>query len=106
MSPTPIPGADGVAARSAPLLEYVTLPFCRDCTTFEAILATVRRDLAHFEARAIPADSARGRQLSVERGILRFPIIVLNGDVIAIESIAEDELRQRLQQAQATQPDG
>lgn len=106
MSSTPLPGAGGAAARSAPLLEYVTLPLCSDCTTFEAVLARVRADSPGIEARAVPADSARGRHLSVEHGILRFPIIVLNGEVIAVESITEDELRLCLRHALESQPDG
>lgn len=79
-----------------PLLEYVTLPFCRDCLRFEALLAEVRVDYPKLDVRAVPADSVHGRQLSVEQGIMRFPVIVLDGDVIAIESISAEDLRRFL----------
>ena len=85
-------------APSAALLEYVTLPFCRDCVEFEALLERVRGDFPTLEIRAVAADSARGRELSLERGIMRFPVIVLDNAVIGIESIAEQDLRRRLSQ--------
>ncbi len=80
------------------LLEYVTLPFCRDCVEFEALLERVGRDFPTLETRAVAADSARGRELSLDRGILRFPVIVLDNAVIGIESIAEQDLRRLLSQ--------
>ena len=81
------------------LLEYVTLPFCRDCLRFEALLAEVGVDYPKLNVQAVRADSARGRELSVEQGILRFPVIVLDGDVIAIESISAEDLRWFLDRA-------
>lgn len=78
------------------LLEYVTTPFCRDCLRFETLLREVRTDFPALAVRAVAADSARGRELSLERGIMRFPVIVLDGDVIAVESISEEDLRRHL----------
>ena len=49
-----------------------------------------------MEVRAIAADSTRGMALSIGRGILRFPIIVLDDEVVAVESISEEELRSAL----------
>ena len=80
------------------LLEYVTTPFCRDCRRFEALLAGVLPDFPIVEARPVAADSERGGELSLMRGIMRFPIIVLDGEVIAVESISEEQLRRHLQQ--------
>lgn len=77
----------------------MTLAFCRDCVTFEALLAQVEVDYPDLRVRAVPAESARGRKLSVEQGILRFPVIVLGGEVIAIESISEEQLRRHLDRA-------
>lgn len=87
------------AAPSAALLEYVTLPFCRDCVEFEVLLERVRNEFPTLEIRAVAADSARGRELSLDRGIMRFPVIVLNSAVIGIESIAEQDLRRHLSES-------
>jgi glutaredoxin len=76
-----------------PLLEYVTTTGCTDCRDFEDVLARVRPDFPALEVREVPGESARGLALSVERGVLRFPIVVLDDEIIAIESIAEEELR-------------
>jgi hypothetical protein len=80
----------------SPLLEYVTSAGCRDCRTFEVLAARVSPDFPMVEIRAIAADSARGIALSVGRGILRFPVVVLDDDVLAIESITEEALRRAL----------
>ena len=84
--------------RSAPppksaLLEYVSSPGCSDCRAFEALIARVAPEYPVLEVRAVAADSPRGIGLSVGRGILRFPIIVLDDTVLAIEAIAEADLR-------------
>lgn len=84
------------------LLEYVTLPFCRDCDRFEALLPEIGAAFPALEVSAVLADSPRGRQLSIERGIMRFPVIVLGGEVIAIETISEDDLRRNLERVEAT----
>ena len=89
--------------RSAPmtrnaLLEYVSSPDCSDCRAFEALIARVAPDYPALEVHAVAADSPRGIALSVERGILRFPVIVLADEVLAIETIAEPDLRAALQQ--------
>lgn len=89
-----------------PLLEYVTLPYCRDCLRFELTLDSVHKDFPALEARAVPADSARGRELSLEQGIMRFPVIVLGGGVIAVESISEADLRWHLERAREAEPNG
>ena len=82
------------------------LPHCRDCLRFELILDSVRKDFPALEAKAVPADSARGRELSLEQGIMRFPVIVLGGGVIAVESISEADLRWHLQRGQEAEPNG
>ena len=84
--------------RSAPpttsgRLEYVSSPGCTDCRAFEALIARVSPDYPAIEVRAVPADSPRGIALSLGRGILRFPIIVLDDEVLAIEAISEADLR-------------
>lgn len=84
------------APAPAPLLEYVTPSGCADCRQFEALVARVRPDFPTVEVRAVAADSARGLALSLGRGILRFPVIVLDDEVLAIESIAEGDLRTAL----------
>jgi glutaredoxin len=91
----PSPG-DGVPT---PVLEYVTLPYCRDCSRFEDLLAAVIGDYPGVELRAVDADSSRGRALSIEQGILHFPVIVLEGAVIGVESMTEVELRSALAEA-------
>ncbi|MBA2633379.1 MAG: hypothetical protein H0U86_10340 [Chloroflexi bacterium] len=102
MPPTPAAEPFEPSQVSRSLLEYVTLPFCRDCSHFEALLGKLRHEFPSLEARAVPADSPRGRQLSLEQGIMRFPVIVLGGAVIAIETIPEDDLRRHLERALAT----
>jgi glutaredoxin len=99
-SPAPEPPEPSAANRW--LLEYVTLPFCHDCVRFEALLGKVRPEFPALEARAVPADSPRGLQLSLDQGIMRFPVIVLGGDVIAIDTISEDDLRGHLERVAAT----
>lgn len=94
-APEPLPGD----LPGELLLEYVTLPFCRDCLRFEELLGDVRVDYPELQVRAVPADSVRGRQLSVEQGIMRFPVIALGGEVIAIESVAAEDLRWHLDRA-------
>lgn len=99
MPPIPAPERVPASRRGDLLLEYVTLPSCRDCLRFEALLAEVRGEYPKLDVRAVPADSVRGRQLSVEHGIMRFPVIVLDGEVIAIESISAEILRWFLDRA-------
>ena len=79
-----------------PLLEYVTSQGCPDCRAFETLVDRVGADYPTVEVRAVAADSVRGIALSLGRGILRFPIIVLDDEVLAIESIAETDLRAAL----------
>lgn len=76
-----------------PILEYVTIPSCADCRTFERLLEQVLPDYPEVEVREVAGETPRGLAISVERGVLRFPVIVLDDEVIAIESIAESELR-------------
>ncbi|MGH2462442.1 MAG: hypothetical protein ACRDFZ_02305 [Candidatus Limnocylindria bacterium] len=98
MSPEPRPVADD---SERPLLEYVTMANCRDCRRLERLLAEVRPDFPGVEVREVPADSARGRQASLELGVLRFPVVLLDGDIIAVERISEEDLRWFLAQATA-----
>lgn len=91
---------DAIAGR--PLLEYVTSPGCGDCRSFERVLARVAPDFPSVDVRAVEAASARGIALSLGRGILKFPVIVLDGEVVAIESIAEPDLRGALLAAAAS----
>lgn len=79
-----------------PLLEYVTSPGCADCRAFEALVGRVLGDFPAVEVRAVAADSVRGLALSLGRGMLRFPVIVLDDEVLATESIAEADLRAAL----------
>ena len=90
----PGPGFDQVAS---PLLEYVTTQGCSDCLRFEELLAQIHPDFPTVEVREVAGETARGLQISVGRGVLRFPIIVLDDEVIGIESISEDALRQALE---------
>ena len=76
--------------------EYVPSSGCPDCPAVEALVARVATDFPTLEVRAVPAESARGTALSLGRGILRFPVIVLDDEVLAIESIAEGDLRTAL----------
>jgi thiol-disulfide isomerase/thioredoxin len=84
------------AASASALLEYVSSSGCSDCRVFEALIALVALDYRDLEVRAVAADSARGRALSIGRGILRFPVIVLDDEILAIESITEADLRAAL----------
>ena len=53
-------------------------------------------DFPDVEVRKVPADTARGMAISVELGVLRFPVIVLDDELIAVESIPEAALRATL----------
>jgi glutaredoxin len=75
------------------LLEYVTIPGCTDCHRFERLLDQVMPDFPEVEVREVAGETSRGMAISVERGVLRFPVIVLDDDIIAVESIAESDLR-------------
>lgn len=77
------------------------MPNCRDCSRLERVLGAVRDDYPGVEIREVRADSERGRQASLEQGVLRFPVVLLNREIIAIESIGEDDLRWFLNQATA-----
>lgn len=89
----PRPNLDRFAS---PLLEYVTSPGCSDCRRFEELLARVQPDFPSLDVREVAGESARGLQISVERGVLRFPIIVLDDEIIGIEAITEEALRAAL----------
>lgn len=89
------PDADASAA-SRPLLEYVTIPACADCRRFEELLERIRPDFPELDIREVPAETPRGMAISVERGALRFPVIVLDDEIIAVETIDESTLRARL----------
>ena len=75
------------------VLEYVSTSGCADCRSFERLLERVHPDYPWVEVRAVAADSTRGMDLSIGRGILRFPVIVFDDNVIAVESISEEGLR-------------
>ena len=79
-----------------PLLEYITRPGCADCRRFEELLARVQPDFPSLEVREVAGESERGVRISVGRGVLRFPIIVLDDEIIGIEAITEDALRRAL----------
>lgn len=79
-----------------PLLEYVTIPGCGDCRRFEELLERVIPDFPEVQVHEVTADTPRGMAISVERGVLRFPVIVLDDEVIAVESIGEAALRSTL----------
>lgn len=81
-----------------PLLEYVTSPGCADCRRFEELLMRVQPDFPSVEVRKVAGASARGLRISVGRGVLRFPIIVLDDEIIGIETITEEALRRALLQ--------
>lgn len=91
----PSPDLDRFAS---PLLEYVTSLGCSDCRRFEELLTRVQPDFPSLDVREVAGASARGLEISVGRGVLRFPIIVLDDDIIGIETITEDALRQALVQ--------
>lgn len=99
MSPSPAPERVPDSRPGDLLLEYVTLPFCRDCLRFEAQVGEMAGDYPELRLRAVPAESERGRRLSVDRGVMRFPVIVLDGEVIATESISDGDLRRHLDRA-------
>lgn len=82
-------------------LEYVTMPNCRDCSRLEHQLSAIRRDYPGVEITEVRADSERGRRASIEQGVLRFPVVLLNEEIVAIESIDDDDLRRLLNQATA-----
>lgn len=82
-------------ARST-LLEYVTIPGCADCRRFEELIERVIPDFPGVEVREVAAETPRGMAISVERGMLRFPVILLEDEVIAVESIGESALRSAL----------
>lgn len=88
----PLPAPSGALT----LLEYVSTSGCSDCRVFEALIARVAPDYPGVEVRAVAADSTRGMALSIGRGILRFPVIVLDDEILAVESIAEADLRAAL----------
>ena len=77
-------------------LEYVVTEGCSDCVAFEALWACLRPDYPDVTSVMVPAGSPRGIALSVQRGIMRFPIIVLDDRVVGIERIDEAELRDAL----------
>lgn len=85
--------ADSSTLSQAPLLEYVTIPGCVDCREFEGLLERVMPDFPEVEVREVAGETPRGMAISVERGVLRFPVIVIDDEIIAIESIAESDLR-------------
>lgn len=92
--------APAAAPAATAVLEYVTLPTCADCRRFEELLRRVLPDYEQgVEAREVRADSGRGIELTIERGALMFPVIVLNDEIIGIESIPETELRAALDRA-------
>jgi hypothetical protein len=78
------------------LLEYVRSQGCRDCLVFELLIERVAPDYPDLRVQAVRADSARGLELSLGRGVLRFPVIVLDDEVLAVESITEADLRAAL----------
>lgn len=80
------------------LLEYVSSPGCPDCRSFELLISRVAPDYPAVEVRAVAADSPRGIALSLGRGIMRFPVIVLDDELLAIESMADSDLRVALEQ--------
>lgn len=84
------------AIAPAARLEYVVTEGCADCVAWEALWARVRSDFPDVTSAAVSAASPRGIALSVERGILRFPIIVLDDTVVGIERISEADLRAAL----------
>ena len=83
------------------VLEYVTTHGCSDCAAFETLLAKVTADQPGIEVREVTADAPRGIELSLGRGILRFPVIVIDDEVIAVERITESELRAALSRTPA-----
>lgn len=98
-----IPGRPDSTTRSPrAVLEYVTMPNCRDCSRLERQLSAIRGAYPDLEITEIAADSIRGRQASIEQGVLRFPVVLLNGEIVAIESIDDHGLRRLVDQATAS----
>lgn len=85
--------AESSTASRIPLLEYVTIPGCADCRAFERLLERILPEFPEVEVREVAGETPRGMAISVERGVLRFPVIVFDDEVIAVESIAEADLR-------------
>ncbi len=83
---------------ATPVLEYITTPGCADCRRFEELLMRVQPDFPRVEVREVAGASAHGLEISVGRGVLRFPIVVLDDEIIGIETITEDALRRALLQ--------
>lgn len=92
----PAPAGPDEPGRRPLVLEYVTIPGCRDCLQFEQLIARVAPDYPELEVRQVAGDTARGMAVSVGRGVLRFPVVLLDDDIIAIESIADADLRMTL----------
>jgi glutaredoxin len=90
------PAGTDLPARRISTLEYVTIPGCRDCVRFEHLIAQVAPDYPALEVREVAGDTPRGMEISIMRGAMRFPVIVLDDDIIAIETIAEADLRKML----------
>jgi len=84
------------ASRATSRLEYVTIPGCADCRRFEQLLDRVRPDFPELEVEEVASETPRGMALSVGRGALRFPVIVLDDEILAVETIEESVLRAAL----------
>ena len=95
MSTDRAPGSN-LDRSASPLLEYVSTHGCADCRRLEELLHRVQAHFPSVEVREVPGESERGLRLSVGRGVLRFPILVLDDEIIGIESIGEDDLRRAL----------
>ena len=89
------PGSTAPERRSL-RLEYVTIPGCRDCVRFEELIARVAPDYPELRVNEVAGDTERGMAVSIGRGVLRFPVILLDDEIVAIESIAEVDLRMTL----------
>jgi len=87
------------AAATHPHLEYVTTPGCADCRRFETLMARIRPDYPNLTVSEVRPSSSRGIELTIERGVLRFPVVVLDDQVIGVESISEGPLREALDRA-------
>jgi glutaredoxin len=81
---------------ASPILEYITSPGCSDCRQFEELITQVQPDFPSLEVHEVAGETPRGLEVSVGRGILRFPIIVLDDEIIGIEAMTEDALRRAL----------
>ena len=80
----------------SPHLEYVTTPGCAECRVFEELLGRVAVDYPQVTITRVTAGSARGIDLTIGRGALRFPVIVVDDVVVAVERISEADLRAAL----------